>query len=180
MSAKRSRPVSPSSAFSRAGQRLSASLQGLPPRQQKAVRLAAWVVGLALLWWVALAPAVSTLRQARAQHAELDRSLGQMQELAASAEIIRTQNATPVPTPEVAGRSLEQATSSLGAGAQLAQQGDRVTVTLREIPATALAQWLQQVRVNARVVPVQVQLQRSGAPASWTGQVVLAGPGLGQ
>lgn len=177
MSAKRSLPVS--SAFSRAGQRLGASLQGLPPRQQKALRLAAWVVGLALLWWVALAPAVSTLRQARAQHAELDKALGQMQELAASADIIRTQNATPVPAPEVVRRALEQATGGLGAGAQLAHQGDRVTVTLRDIPATALAQWLQQVRVNARVVPVQVQLQRSSNTPSWTGQVVLAGPGLG-
>lgn len=178
MSANRSIPDS--SVFARLGQRLGASLQGLPARQQKALRIAAWVVGLALLWWVALAPAVSTLRQARTQHAELDRALGQMQELAASAEIIRNQNASPVPAPEVARRSLEQATSSLGAGAQLAQQGDRVTVTLREIPATALAQWLQQVRVNARVVPVQVQLQRNGNNPSWTGQVVLAGPGLGQ
>jgi general secretion pathway protein M len=177
MSAKRSIPVS--SAFARVGQRLGASLQGLPARQQKALRLAAWVVGVALLWWVALAPAVSTLRQARAQHIELDKSLGRMQEMAASAEIIRTQNAAPVPAPEVARQALEQATSGLGAGAQLAQQGDRVTVTLREIPAATLAQWLQQVRVNARVVPVQVQLQRSGNNPSWTGQVVLGGPGLG-
>jgi general secretion pathway protein M len=178
MSAQRSTPVS--SAFARLGQRLGTSMHGLPVRQQKALRLAAWVVGLALLWWVALAPAMSTLRQARTQHAELDKALGQMRELAASAEIVRTQNATPVPAPEVARRSLEQATSSLGTGAQLALQGDRATVTLREIPATALAQWLQQVRVNARVLPVQVQLQRSGNNASWTGQVVLAGPGLGQ
>lgn len=177
MAAQRSTSIS--SAFSRVGQRFGSSLQGLPARQQKALRLAAWVVGLALLWWVALAPAVSTLRQARSQHAELDKALGQMQELAASAEIVRTQNATPVPPPEVARQALEQATSGLGAGAQLAQQGDSVTVTLREIPATALAQWMQQVRVNARVVPVQVQLQRSGNNASWTGQVVLAGPGLG-
>jgi general secretion pathway protein M len=169
-----------SSPVARAGQRLGAVLQGLPQRQQTALRLMAWVLGLALLWWVVLSPAVSTLLQARSKHTELDSSLGKMRELAASAEVIRTQNASPVPAREVATRSLEAATSTLGAGAQLVQQGDRVTVTLRDIPAAALAQWLQQVRVNARLLPVQVQLQRSASGPAWTGQVVLAGPGLGE
>jgi general secretion pathway protein M len=167
-----------SSPVARAGQRLGAVLQGLPQRQQTALRLMAWVLGLALLWWVVLSPAVSTLLQARSKHTELDSSLGKMRELAASAEVIRTQNASPVPAREVATRSLEAATSTLGAGAQLVQQGDRVTVTLRDIPAAA--QWLQQVRVNARLLPVQVQLQRSASGPAWTGQVVLAGPGLGE
>lgn len=175
------RDTTPSpSTVARAGQRLGAALQGLPLRQQRALRLMVWALALALLWWVLLSPAVSILRQARAKHMELDQSLRQMQEWAASAEVVRTQNASPVPAIDVARRSLEEATSNLGAGAQLAQQGNRVTVTLRDIPATALAQWLQQVRVNARLLPVQVQLQRGASGPAWTGQVVLAGPGLGE
>ena len=65
----------------------------------------------------------------------------------------------------------------MGAGAQLALQGDRATVTMREIAPRALAQWLQQVRINARLLPVQAQIQRAGT-TGWSGQIILAGPGL--
>lgn len=160
-------------------QRLSATLQGLSPREQSAVRLAAWVLGLGLLWWVGLAPAIGTLRQSGARHATLDQSLAQMQAQAASAELLRAQNATPPPGRDAAQRALEEATRQLGAGAQLSLQGDRATVAMRDIAPGALAQWLQQVRINARLLPVQAQIQRGGAAAGWSGQVVLAGPGLG-
>lgn len=160
-------------------QRLSAMLQGLSPREQRAVRLAAWVVGLGLLWWLALAPAIDTLRQSGAQHAKLDTALAQMQAQAASAEVLRSQNATPPPGRDAAQRALEEATRQLGAGAQLSLQGDRATVVMRDIAPGPLAQWLQQVRVNARVLPEQVQIQRGGNAAGWSGQVVLSGPGLG-
>lgn len=160
------------------GQRLSVTMQGLSPREQRMVRIAAWVVGLGLLWWVGLAPAVDTLRQAKARHAKLDKELALVQAQAASAEVLRTQNATPPPGREAALRALEEATRTLGAGASLAQQGDRATVTLKGIAPGALAQWLQQVRVNARVLPVQAQIQR-GDQSAWSGQIVLAGPGLG-
>lgn len=173
---ERTRTVSPLTTL---GQRGSAWLQGLAPREQRAVRLAAGVLGLALLWWVGLSPAIDTLRRAPERHAELDARLARMQGLAASAELLRTQNATPPPAPEAALRALQAATEALGAGAQLAVQGDRATVTLRDVPASALAQWLQQVRVNARLLPQQAQMQRGGASGAWTGQIVLAGPGLG-
>jgi general secretion pathway protein M len=160
-------------------QRLSAILQRLSPREQRAVRLAAWVVGLGLLWWLALAPAIDTLRQSGAQHAKLDTALAQMQAQAASAEVLRSQNATPPPGRDAAQRALEEATRQLGAGAQLSLQGDRATVAMRDIAPGALAQWLQQVRINARLLPVQMQVQRGGNAAGWSGQVMLAGPGLG-
>lgn len=160
-------------------ERLDASLQGLSAREQRAVRLAAWVLGLGLLWWLGLSPALQTLRQAPARHAELDRHLAQIQQLAASAEVLRTQNATPPPARGVAQRALQDATQALGPGAQLALQGDRATLTLRDVPPQALAQWLHQVRINARLLPVQAQMQRSAAPGGWSGQIVLAGPGFG-
>lgn len=174
------RDTSPkASALSAVGQRLSSTLNGLSPREQRAVTIAAWVVGLGLLWWVGIAPAIQTLKQAPVKHAQLDKALSQMQHFAASAEVLRTQNATPPPGREAASRALEDATRTLGASAQLALQGDRATVTLRNAPPRAVAQWLNQVRINARLLPVQAQLQRGGSPQGWSGQVVLAGPGLG-
>ena len=169
--------VKEASLATQATQHLGALWQRLAPREQRAVQLAAWVVGVGLLWWIGLAPAIDTLRQANMRHAQLDRTLAQMQGQAASAEVLRSQNATPPPGREAALRALEEATRQLGAGAQLALQGDRATVTMREIAPGALAQWLQQVRVNARLLPVQAQIQRAGASA-WSGQVILAGPGL--
>lgn len=169
------KPATPNATISR----LSGALAGLSPREQRALQLAAWVVGLGLLWWVGLAPALDTLRQASARHASLDTALAQMQAQAASAEVLRAQNATPPPSREAALRALQDATGQLGSGAQLSLQGDRATVAMREIAPAPLAQWLQQVRVNARVLPVQVQLQRGANAATWSGQVVLAGPGLG-
>lgn len=171
----RKAPLSPLSSL---GDRLSVTMQGMSPREQRLVRVAAWVVGLGLLWWVGLAPALDTLRQSKARHARLDKELALVQAQAASAEVLRTQNATPPPGREAALRALEEATRGLGAGASLAQQGDRATVTLKGVAPGALAQWLQQVRVNARVLPVQAQIQR-GDQAAWSGQIVLAGPGLG-
>lgn len=156
---------------------LATALSGLSPRELRAVRLAAWVVSLGLLWWVALAPAISTLRMADRRHATLDQTLSRMQAMAASAEVLRSQNATPPPARELAVRVIEESTRALGSGAQMSLQGDRATVTLRAVAPGALAQWLQQLRINARVLPVQVQMQRG--PDGWSGQIVLGGPGLG-
>lgn len=150
----------------------------LAPRERLAVAAAASVVGLALLWWLGVAPALATLRQAPAQHRQLDAQLAQMRQMAATAEGLRGQNQAL--SPASARGALEQATTATLAGtAQLQVQGDRATVTLRGTPPDALAQWLAQVRINARVVPVQADLQNGGTPAGWSGQLVLAGPGLG-
>lgn len=159
--------------------RLTSALQGLSPREQRAVRLAAWILGLALLWWVGLAPALRTLGQAPEKHVRLDRELALMQSLAGQAEVVRSQNATPTPARAVAVRAIEEATRTLGTGAQVNLQGDQASLVLREVPADALARWLQQVRINARVLPVQAQLQRGAGGAVWNGQLILAGPGLG-
>ena len=57
--------------------------------------------------------------------------------------------------------------------------GDQATVALTAVAPDALARWLEQVRINARLVPVQADLRFNASPAGWSGQVVLAGPGLG-
>lgn len=170
----------PASPFARVRQTLGTALARLSPREQRAVTIAAWVVGLGLLWWLAVAPALATLRQAPERHSQIDAQLGQMRRMAATAKGLRSQNTAQPLGRDAVLRALEQATTTALAGTgQLSVQGDRATVTLRGTPPDALAQWLSQVRINARLVPVQAELKQAAAPAGWNGQLVLAGPGLG-
>jgi general secretion pathway protein M len=157
---------------------LQRALAGLQPRERRAVTLALWVVGLGLLWSLAIAPALATLRQAPARHASLDAQLGQMRSMAAAALSLRAQTTATPPARDDALRALEQATAALGGSAQLAVQGERATLTLNNTAPEALAQWLSQVRINARLVPVEAKLSRPGTPPGWTGTLVVAGPGL--
>jgi type II secretory pathway component PulM len=50
----------------------------LAPREQRWVGVAAAVVGIALLWLIAIAPALQILRKASAQHAAADLQLEAM------------------------------------------------------------------------------------------------------
>ena len=58
----------------------------LAPREKLLVAAAAALVAVALLWWVAVAPALGTLRAAPARHAALDAQLQRMQSLQAEAQ----------------------------------------------------------------------------------------------
>lgn len=166
--------------------------KALAPREQQLVLAAGALVALALLWWVALAPALGTLRTAPERHAALDAQLQRMQSL--QAEALQLQSA-PRNTPGDAAATLRSSlTQSLGASAQLNLLGDRATVTLKGAPADALAQWLAQARSNALAVPVEARLTRSPAaapsanaaaalgngpataPPRWDGTLVLALP----
>jgi general secretion pathway protein M len=100
----------------------------LAPREQALVLAAATVVGLAVLWWLLLAPALHTLREAPARHAALDAQLQRMHAL--QAEALQLKDAPRAQGGE-ALRTLRGAlTQQLGAAAQLSVAGDRATVTL--------------------------------------------------
>lgn len=140
--------------------------KALAPREQNLLLAAGAVVALALLWWVALAPALATLRTAPARHAALDAQLQRMQSLQAEALQLQT---APRSAPGDAVASLRSAlTQRLGATAQLTLAGDRATITLKGAPADALAPWLAQARSNALAVPVEARLTRSAAAAAGT------------
>lgn len=158
---------------------VQARLARLSPREQRAITMALWVLGLGLLWWLAVAPALATLRQAPERHARIDAQLSQMRGMAATADRLRAQNAAQPPARDDVLRALEQATTGLSGTGQLSVLGERATMTLKNTPPDALAQWLSQVRVNARLMPQEARLTRSTDPAGWSGTLVLAGPGLG-
>lgn len=156
----------------------------LAGRERNLLWVAALIVMGAVLWWLALAPALATLRAADAQHQKLDAQLQQMLSLQAQARALQTQ---PRLTGDDAQRTLAALLKqTLPGTAQMSVVGDRATVTLKGAGADALAQWITQARINARAIPSEVRLVRSGAnsaanPAinrsvTWDGTMVLTLP----
>lgn len=145
----------------------------LAPREQALVGGAALLVLLALVWWIALAPAIATLRSADAQHRALDAQLQQMRRLQAQAKAMQSQ---PRQSHDEAMRQLEAAIrEQLGTSARTTIAGERVTVTLLNAPAEGLARWLTQVRSNARALPGEAKLARN-ASGGWDGTLVVTLP----
>lgn len=159
MTGKTTQPGGSGSALLAAAATLQARWKALARREQTLVLAAGGVLALALVWWVALAPALHVLRTAPARHAALDAQLQHMQALQAEARQLQS---VPRARSGDALRALQTSlTQQLGAGAQLSSAGDRVTVTLRSVPADALARWLIQVRGTTRAVPQEARLTRS-------------------
>ncbi len=166
---------------------LKARWASLAAREQWLVGCAALLVLAALIWWLAIAPALQVLRTAPAQHVQIDTQLQSMRTLAAEATSLRAQRTL---TYDEALRNLENSVKqSLGAGASLSVSDSRASLTLKGVNADALAQWLSQARINARVVPSEARLQRGAvvAPAAsasaatssgttWDGTLVLSLP----
>jgi len=150
--------------------------QGLAPRERHLVRAAAALVALALLWWLALAPALHTLRHAPERHARLDSQWQAMQALQAEAQQLQK---APRLSSDAAARALQASvTEHLGSSARLNITSDRATVTLQGTPASALAPWLAQARANAHAITQEARLVRNASTDSprWDGTVVLALP----
>lgn len=144
--------------------------RALAGRERLLVLAALTLLLAAMLWWLALAPALATLRAADRQHRVLEAQLQQMQRLQAQAKALHAQ---PRIALDDARRLLEASVKQqFGATAQLIVLGERVTLTLKGASADALAQWLTQVRLNARAVPAEARLLRSAA-GTWDGTLVL-------
>ncbi len=152
---------------------LRARWEALAPREQALVAAAGVLVALALLWWVALAPAIGTLRAAEEQHRTLDAQLLQMRRLQAQAQAMKSQ---PRQSQAESLRQLEATIrEQLGLTARYTIAGERVTITLANTPAAALSQWLSQVRTNARAIPGEARLARNPS-GGWDGTLVLTLP----
>jgi general secretion pathway protein M len=139
------------------------------PREKRLLLMAALVIAAALAW-LAIAPAVRTLKTTPAQLAALETQLQAMQRLADEAQALR---GTP-PVPMEQGRvALQASAAQLGDKARVSLQGERAVLTLTGLPAEQLTGWLAEVRINARARVVESQLQRT-PEGGYAGTVVLA------
>jgi len=139
---------------------------GLAERERRMVKLVLTLVLLALVWWIALAPALHTLRTAPAEHAALDAQLQKMTALQVQAQALKTQ---PRSNRDEALRALEGSVrKGLGVNSQLINSGgtEGASILLRATPAEALTPWLTQARANAHAVPREVHLTRVQATTS--------------
>ena len=148
---------------------LRARWQALASRERQWLLGAALLVLAALVWWLAISPALLTLRSAASQRLLLDAQLQQMQSLQAQAKALQAQ---PRIAADEARRLLDASVKSFGPAAQLQLAGERAVVSFKGASADALAQWLLQVRLNVRAVPSEARLLR-GANGSWDGTVTL-------
>jgi general secretion pathway protein M len=140
----------------------------MPARERLGLSLAGAVVGIALLWMVAVAPALRTLRETPAQIDALDLQLQSMQRLAAEASELR--GAAPVPAMQAAA-ALKSATERLGDKGRITVQGDRATLQLSGVTGEALRNWLTEARGGARARPTEAQLTRG--PQGYAGTIVV-------
>lgn len=151
----------------------------LAPRERRSVSIAASLIGVALVWWLALSPALQTLRGAEAQHRLLDAQLQTMHRLQAEAQALQAMPKMPF---EEAIKALEASVRQrFGTTAQLSVVGERATVTLKGASASALAQWLAQARIDARALPAEARLLRSPGAVpptgpTWDGVLVMSLP----
>ena len=152
---------------------LRARFKALAPREKLMVLAAAVVVAIAIVWLIAIGPALSTLRNADAQRRALDTQLQRMVALKTQAQAMQSQ---PKQGHDEAMRQLEQSVRQrLGTSGRMVIAGDRVTVTLTGTPADALAQWLAQARTAAHALPGEAHLTRN-ASGLWEGSLVLILP----
>ena len=148
----------------------------LASRERNMLLAALAVVLIVMLWQLLLAPSLKTLRTAPTQAQALDTQLQRMQSLRAQAKGLQLQ--APLGFDD-AVRALNLATKqTLGTSAQVSVSGERANVTLQATSADALAQWLAQVRLNARSTPVEARLTRMATPAgvTWSGVLVMGLP----
>ncbi len=131
----------------------------LSSRERLGVGAAGVALALLLLWFIAMAPALKTLREVPPQRAALEAQLAQMRRQAADAGRLRAQ--PPLPLAQ-AQSALNAATERLGGKAKLTITGDRATVTFTGIEGPALLAWLGEVRSGARARPIEAQLKRLG------------------
>jgi general secretion pathway protein M len=156
-------------AIAKARLELRSRWASMAPRERHAITAALVLIGLFLVWSVAVQPAWRTLREAPAQLDQLDAQLQQMTRLASESRELR--GATPVSGTQ-AMAALQSATERLGAQGRLAIQGDRVTLTLIDTSPEALKAWLGEARSAARARPVEAQLSR--ASTGYSGTIVLS------
>ena len=140
-------------------------------REQVALRIAATVVLLALVWWVGLQPAFKTLKNARTQAPVVRAQYEQMLQLQAQAAALHAQAQQPVSDPKAV---LQDSISALEKNARVALVGERATVSFKQARPADLALWLEQLRLKAHSSVLEMHITQ--AAGLWSGSVLVQLP----
>jgi general secretion pathway protein M len=152
----------------------------LSPRDQHGLTVLGALLGVLLFGSVAIAPALSTLRDSDNRRTQIGQQQAHMLALQAQAQTLQTRTAL---SRDEALRLLQGLTPN--AQIQLNVQGDRVNVQIKAVPAPTLANWLAQARNQAQALPLEVHLTRSNGSGAtspvlaWDGSLVLTLPHRG-
>jgi general secretion pathway protein M len=144
------------------------------PREQRLVVALALLASFALVWWIAIAPALQTYRASGDAHAKLDDELAQMQAMAASAKQLKT---LPKVSAAQAQMWLDASIKKLGK-ANMSTQGNRVQVSFASVTPEVLAAWLAEARSAAQLLAVQANWKRTAQATEvlWDGSLVFELP----
>jgi general secretion pathway protein M len=152
-------------------------LEQCNPRERQLIVIAGGLLAAALLWFLAIAPALQTYRASAAAHAKLDTELAQMQRMASEANKLK---AMPRANPAAVQTWLDGATKKIGK-ATATLQGGRVQISFTGASPEALAAFLAEARTRAQLVPSEAHWKKSvGSPSpnpsnaspQWDGSIV--------
>ena len=153
---------------------MQARWKALAARERRLLGVAAVLVGLTLLWFIAIAPAWRSVQSAPAKLDRLDSQLQTMQRLAGEARSLR---AAPAVNPAQTQAALKAATDSLGGAGRLVIGGDRATMSFNNASGLQVRDWLAEARTAARARSLEANLSRGAQ--GYSGNVVLALPSSG-
>lgn len=140
--------------------------------------------GLWLFFSVAISPALRILASSADKRAAIGHQLENMRVLQQRAQEL--QKTKPLGRDESL-KTLQSITPANNPALQMTIQGERILVQLKNLPASQLASWLAQARINAQVLPEEVHITRVAASSAtnssanslttaWDGQIVLRLP----
>lgn len=136
------------------------------------LKIGAVMVAATLLWILALAPAVRTLRSFNATRLQLDDDLQNMLRLQAQAQTL--QSIPRLPTAVASQALRESVQKAFDKNADFTMSAGSATVTLRGVSADTLAQWLMSARTQAHSAPLQAKLRNT--PTGWSGSLQMSLP----
>jgi general secretion pathway protein M len=149
---------------------IKARWAAMAAREQRGVLLAAAVLGAALVWFIALAPALRSLKTVAAQSATLAADIDRMQALQARAKALQ---AKPALAPQESLRALQTAAGKLGAAVSLQVVGEQATLTIKKLGALPLGQWLSP-QTGPGLSPIEAHLKRDTGSVEpvWSGTLI--------
>jgi general secretion pathway protein M len=151
-------------------------LKNLQPRERRLVIAALCIIALALLWWVAIAPALHTYRHSTSAHAQLDAQIAKMQALANQAQALK---ALPSPSNAKAKEWLDSNAKKLSTNANVAILGNQAQMRFQNVQPQALVSWLAEARSSAGLRVLQASWNKTSSAVgtlAWSGDMALEMP----